>query len=33
MKKFMLNLAANQVQSEVGGGKERKKFFFIGNDT
>lgn len=33
MKKFKLNLAANQVQSEAGGGKGRKKFFFIGNDT
>ena len=29
----MLNLAANQVQSEAGGWKGRKKFFFIGNDT
>ena len=29
----MLNLAANQVQSEAGGGKGRKKFFSIGNDT
>ena len=29
----MLNLAANQVQSEAGGGKGRKKFFFIGNDA
>ena len=28
----MLNLSANQVQSEAGGGKGRKKFFFIGND-
>ena len=29
MKKFMLNLAANQVQSEAGGGKGRKKFFSL----